>query len=124
MPRLYRFYRLLLALPGLVSAADRSTPESAANKPGKEYKDCAACPTMVIIPGGTYTMGSPEDEPGRDPDGGPAHEVAVAPFALGKFEGVPEFQRAANRDYVSTDLRVNTAGLRIARSAGSARRVR
>lgn len=33
----------------------------------------------------------------------------------GGFDGVPDFLRAANRDYVGTDLRVNTSGLRVAR---------
>ena len=41
---------------------------------------------MVGIPGGTFTMGSPDDEPGRDPDEGPRHQVTLQPFWIGKFE--------------------------------------
>jgi len=41
---------------------------------------------MVPIPGGEFTMGSPEDEEGRYEDEGPQHEVAVDPFWMGKFE--------------------------------------
>jgi formylglycine-generating enzyme required for sulfatase activity len=41
-------------------------------------------PTMVVIPGGRFLMGSPEDEPERQDDER-QHEVAVAPFALGKY---------------------------------------
>ena len=41
---------------------------------------------MVGVPGGTFRMGSPNDEPGRDPDEGPAHDVTVRPFWIGKLE--------------------------------------
>ena len=40
---------------------------------------------MVAIPGGTFLMGSPETEPGRDDDEGPQHEVTVAPFLMGRY---------------------------------------
>ncbi|MBN2290273.1 MAG: formylglycine-generating enzyme family protein [Candidatus Glassbacteria bacterium] len=35
---------------------------------------------MVYLPGGEFGMGSPEDEPGREPDEGPVHRVKVSPF--------------------------------------------
>jgi formylglycine-generating enzyme required for sulfatase activity len=41
---------------------------------------------MLPIPGGTLRMGSPEDEPGREPDEGPQHEVSVSPFWMGRCE--------------------------------------
>lgn len=41
---------------------------------------------MVPIPGGTFMMGSPEDEEGRDDDEGPQHEVTVEPFWMAKHE--------------------------------------
>ncbi len=41
---------------------------------------------MLPIPGGTFVMGSPPDEPNRSPDEGPAHRVAIAPFWMGKHE--------------------------------------
>ncbi len=40
---------------------------------------------MVQIPGGTFTMGSPDGEPERDSDEGPQREVTVPGFFLGKF---------------------------------------
>ena len=49
--------------------------------PGTEIKY-----TMVPIPGGTFTMGSPEDEADRGDDEGPQFEVTVKPFWMGKFE--------------------------------------
>jgi formylglycine-generating enzyme required for sulfatase activity len=41
---------------------------------------------MVPIPGGTYLMGSPESEEGRNDDEGPQHKVTIAPFWMGKCE--------------------------------------
>ena len=41
---------------------------------------------MVPIQGGTFTMGSPEDEPGRSDDEGPQHAVKIDPFWMGKHE--------------------------------------
>lgn len=33
--------------------------------PGQVFRDCAACPEMVVVPAGTFIMGSPESEEGR-----------------------------------------------------------
>ena len=41
---------------------------------------------MVPIPGGTFRMGSPPTEAGRRADEGPAFEVTVEPFYIGRFE--------------------------------------
>jgi formylglycine-generating enzyme required for sulfatase activity len=42
---------------------------------------------MVVIPAGTFLMGSPQSEPDRDDNEGPQRRVAIAkPFALGRFE--------------------------------------
>ncbi len=41
---------------------------------------------MVPIPGGTFKMGSPDDEPDRQDDEGPQVEVKIEPFWMGKHE--------------------------------------
>jgi len=41
---------------------------------------------MIAIDGGTYQMGSPEDEPFRDPDEGPARTVSLSPFFMAEVE--------------------------------------
>jgi formylglycine-generating enzyme required for sulfatase activity len=41
---------------------------------------------MIAIPGGTFVMGSPDSEKGRNPDEGPQHEVKIRPFWMGKCE--------------------------------------
>jgi formylglycine-generating enzyme required for sulfatase activity len=39
---------------------------------------------LVLVPGGTFMMGSPEDEAGRWDDEGPLREVSVSAFYLGR----------------------------------------
>ena len=39
---------------------------------------------MLPIPGGVYTMGSPDTEAGRGDDEGPQHDVQIEPFWMGK----------------------------------------
>jgi formylglycine-generating enzyme required for sulfatase activity len=59
-----------------------------ASKPGSEFTECASnCPTMVVVPAGRFTMGSPATETDRLPAEGPQHEVTIAkPFAVGRTE--------------------------------------
>ena len=64
-----------------------AAPAAGALKPGSEFKDCAACPPMVVIPRGRFVMGSPPGEKGRVDNEGPLHVVTIArPFAVGKYE--------------------------------------
>ena len=73
--------RLLLALMlfGAISVQ--------AQAPGTTFRDCADCPEMVVVPAGSFTMGSPEFETGRDKDESPQRTVSLArPFAAGRFE--------------------------------------
>jgi formylglycine-generating enzyme required for sulfatase activity len=37
----------------------------AASPPGHIFKECRNCPEMIVLPPGTFTMGSPADEPLR-----------------------------------------------------------
>jgi formylglycine-generating enzyme required for sulfatase activity len=40
---------------------------------------------MVLIPGGSFMMGSPEDELGRSDNESPQHLVTIKPFFMGKY---------------------------------------
>jgi formylglycine-generating enzyme required for sulfatase activity len=64
-----------------------SPEREGALKPKDTFKECANCPKMVVAPAGSFTMGSPESEPGRSAAEGPQHRVTLArPFAVGQFE--------------------------------------
>ena len=76
---------LLACLCGCSAVQERSPP--AALKVGERFRDCPLCPEMVVVPAGTFLMGSPPDEEGRYDDEGPQHAVTIAqPFAVGVYE--------------------------------------
>lgn len=58
-----------------------SASEGAADA-GKVFRDCNACPEMVVIPAGSFQMGSN----GGKSDEKPVHRVDVPAFAIGKTE--------------------------------------
>lgn len=76
------------AAPRITGSASTNAGASAANyKAGETIRDCDKCPEMVVVPAGSFMMGSPATEEGRGNDEGPRHAIAfAAPFAVGKFE--------------------------------------
>ncbi|MGI9406444.1 MAG: SUMF1/EgtB/PvdO family nonheme iron enzyme, partial [Hyphomicrobiaceae bacterium] len=56
-------------------------------KPGESFRDCDACPEMVVVAAGSFMMGSPKNEAGRDKHEGPQRQVKIGrAFAVAKFE--------------------------------------
>ena len=54
---------------------------------GGKFRDCSECPEMVVVPLGSFTMGSPGGESGRDDDEGPRHRVRIDyRLAVGVYE--------------------------------------
>jgi formylglycine-generating enzyme required for sulfatase activity len=41
---------------------------------------------MMLIPGGTFIMGSPKEEEGSDGDERPQHQVTIKPFFMGRYQ--------------------------------------
>lgn len=76
-------FRVLLAATFAV-AAFAILQAGALAKP-RDVRDCADCPEMVRLPGGTFLMGSPATEAGRLDDEGPQKRVTVRPFAVGRY---------------------------------------
>ncbi len=71
---------LLMPAVGAAGAGEPGTP-------GASFRDCAECPEMVVVPPGSFVMGSPDTEPGRNDDENPLHNVSIAhALAVGKFE--------------------------------------
>ena len=56
-----------------------------AYNPGDVFKDCEACPEMVVVPTGTFTMGDLQGSGATDEK--PVHTVTIArPFGVGTYE--------------------------------------
>ena len=49
------------------------------------FAEPSATGDMVLIDGGTFTMGSPANERGRSANEGPQHQVTVSSFYIGKY---------------------------------------
>ena len=61
--------------------------QRAAVRPGTVFQDCNVCPKMVVVPAGSFTMGSPPSEEGRRDNESPQRRVTIPePFAVGKYE--------------------------------------
>jgi formylglycine-generating enzyme required for sulfatase activity len=68
--------------PAAPAPASNSAPPRQASG-AAEVKDCAACPAMIPLTTGTFTMGSNASDPSEKP----AHRVTIAaPFSIGKYE--------------------------------------
>lgn len=62
-------------------------PRARALAPGATFKDCERCPEMVVIPDGSFRMGSAAGEADRRASEGPQREVRIPRrFAAGRFE--------------------------------------
>lgn len=73
---------LAAALFGHLPAPAKAPPKSFTETiPGTDVKF-----EMIYVPGGEFLMGSPENEPGREPHEGPQHKVKVNGFWIGKCE--------------------------------------
>ena len=56
-------------------------------RPGKTFRDCPDCPTMVVVPAGSFWQGSDEQLAGTLKKETPRRMVTIAePFAVGVFE--------------------------------------
>ncbi len=77
---------------------------------GRTFRECDACPEMIVVPAGSFTMGSPASEESRDDSEGPVHRVTIgAPFAVGKYEVTRgEFSRFVEATGHSTGYSCNT----------------
>jgi formylglycine-generating enzyme required for sulfatase activity len=58
-------------------------------KPGagktEYFKDCPTCPEMVMVPAGSFIMGSPANEPERDSGEAQVRVSILTPFAVGRY---------------------------------------
>ena len=70
----------------LMDAVIPMTP-AVAQEVGEVFRDCDVCPEMVVVPAGSFLMGSPETEEGRGDSEGPQRRVTIGySFAVGVYE--------------------------------------
>ena len=84
----------------------------ASREPGRRFRACEGswCPELVVVPSGTFMMGSPESESGRRDREGPRHRVRIGKaFAVGVTEVTRgEFGRFVHETGHSTGDRCRT----------------
>ena len=71
------------------AAKEAARKAEAERAPGRRFRDCEGswCPELVVVPSGSYMMGSPASEAGRNDDEGPVHRMRIArPIAVGVTE--------------------------------------
>jgi formylglycine-generating enzyme required for sulfatase activity len=110
--RLFAAFLAVLLAVSLANAAERSATTSSGQKPPAEtpvqimpagiypltpereqalrprdsFKECDVCPEMVVVPKGSFIMGTPITEVDRSKGEDPLHRVTFArPFAVGRF---------------------------------------
>ncbi len=108
-------------LPGSGPEAVEQAPKFEAAPPASSpiartairFADCETCPTMVRIPAGSYTMGSPTQEPGHRPEEAPLRPIRFdRGFALSAREvTVGDWQQCVNAGGCSREplTRVDTS---------------
>ncbi len=80
---IHRAAGVILLLPGLALGADAPRPA------GSVFRDCEHCPEMVVIPAGSYVIGTPAAAmpPGQSgAESGPLVIQVPQAFALGRHE--------------------------------------
>ena len=78
-----------------VAAAQRRAAEWRPKRTAGIFRDCRDCPEMVVLPAGSFEMGSLSSEPGRWDNEGPRRSVRIGyRLAVGRYEvTVGEFGR-------------------------------
>lgn len=72
---------VVMEAPSAVTAATDPSPR------GSVFQDCPICPQMIVVASGSFVMGSPSTEAGRQYTEGPQQHVTFeAPFAVGVYE--------------------------------------
>ena len=79
-----------------IASSDLSSARRSALSSARTFRDCRTCPEMVIIPAGTFRMGSSQSEKSwaathggnmaSVADESPQHAVSIGSFALGIYD--------------------------------------
>jgi formylglycine-generating enzyme required for sulfatase activity len=106
----------LLTVTAAEAQSTGRTPAKAAAKPGETFKQCRNCPEMVVIPPGSFTIGSPAEEPDRRENERQLRVTFARAYAIAKTEVTWDQWEACVRDRwcdgvgVEHSLRTNEDG--------------
>jgi len=77
------FQRYSAVLAAIVVVLSVSPARGGESRPGEVFRDCPQCPELVVVPAGSFVMGTD----GKKRYEKPAHRVEIPrPFAIGKYE--------------------------------------
>ncbi len=96
----------VLAQPGPTSGA---AVQSEAWMPGETFTQCRNCPEMIVLPAGTFTMGSPPDDPMRRDNERQQEITFERPFAMSTTPVTWNQWEACVRDRWCDGIAVETA---------------
>ena len=97
--RLVAFISLLTVASLTIHAAQaRQSASRAPLKSGQTLKECRNCPEMIVIPAGSFMMGSPADEPERRENERHHRQTIARSFAMAKTEVTWDQWEACVRD--------------------------
>lgn len=74
----------LIAISAGNDAAAQSTGPLQNPRAGQTFSECRNCPEMIVLPAGSYLMGSPEDEPLRRENEKQRRITFAKPFAMAR----------------------------------------
>ena len=94
--RIFLLFAVFIFGATILRMLDVKATDSTAPKPGAVFRDCPDCPEMVVLPAGSFTMGSSAEEKSwaashggsmyAVADEAPQHQVSLPSFALGKYD--------------------------------------
>ena len=108
--------RTLLTIAAIAALTSVGHAQQAQPTAGQSFRECRNCPEMVVVPAGSFMMGSPADEPERR-ENEPQRRVTIPrPFAISRTEVTWDQWEACVRDRwcdgpgVELALRTNADG--------------
>ena len=73
--------------PPISPQKEPASPPPISPQIGQTIKDCADCPELVLLPKGSFVMGSPDNEKDRGNNEGPTRTVNISKaIAVGRYE--------------------------------------
>ena len=100
---------MVLALLGTQAIADTTSAADGPQIVRDRLVNGTEGPQMIVLPAGSFWMGSSKDEPGRAADEGPRHEAKIVrAFAISRYEvSVREYRQFVDSTGYRTDAEID-----------------